>query len=361
MDYTKYTVEDFASNESFVDWVNQSDPEAVKFWNFYISEYPEIHSRVEQARTLILNLKRAQDVNYDPALIDSIWDNIENRTGIHHAQAKLPVKRRTPLVIASVIAVGLCIGTWLLWQKGIMYEAPESYAYQNSFPDYVEQVNETGYPLQVQLGDGSVITLENKSRLKYKSNYLKDSTRDVYLLGNAFFNVAKNPYKPFIVHANEVFTKVLGTSFRVEAQENARNIVVSVKTGKVSVYAIKKTGASAADKKEGVILLPNQRVSYERAVQSFDKMLVDSPEIVNKVITKADFTFDNTPVTQVFKTLENAYGVEIIFQEDSMRKCFITAPLGSEPLLDKVKIICQTIGATYEVIDAKIIISGNGC
>ncbi len=60
MDYTKFNVEDFASNESFIDWVNQSDPEAVKYWDLYISTHPEIRDTVEKARILVLNLKLAE-------------------------------------------------------------------------------------------------------------------------------------------------------------------------------------------------------------------------------------------------------------------------------------------------------------
>ena len=357
MDYTKFNVEDFASNESFIDWVNQADPEAVKYWELYIAEHPEIVPVVEKARALVINLKRAEDVPGDEDQVHAIWTKIEAR--VDRKPERVSSVRTRIAVLASVLIV-VCAG--IVWQLAGDNSSPaqDLYTYQHETDNYAEQVNETGKPLRIQLADGSIVTLQDKSRLKYKSDYTNVTAREVYLLGDAFFEVTKDPYRPFIVHTNEVLTKVLGTSFRVQAPEGAKDIIVSVKTGKVSVYTAGQTNETD-DTKEGVILLPNQQVKYERAEQSFDKALVEIPEVVNPAVESADFNFDNTPIREVFKTLEDAYGVEILYNEELMDKCFITAPLGSEPLFEKLKIICQTIGANYEVIDTRIIINSSGC
>jgi transmembrane sensor len=363
MDYTKFNVQDFAANESFVDWVNQTDPEAVKYWDLYISTHPEIRATVEKARSLVLNIKAAESVKPDPFTVESIWSKIERAT--HH---DLPVKRKAIRGHRKVWLVPLLVilmggGGLVLFQYQKNDGTPERsdlIVYEERLDAFVEQVNATDKPLDVHLADGSVITLQPQSRLKYKSNFNEDSTRNIYLLGDAFFDVAPNPYKPFIVHSNEVFVKVLGTSFHVEAPENGRNIVVSVKTGKVSVYAF-KSDARHQEKMDGVILLPNQQVNYARQEQLFEKTLAESPEILNHEFSEKDFMFDNAPIAEVFKTLEKAYGIEIVYNEETMKHCFLTAPLGSESLMDKLKIICQTIGASYEVIDANVVISSPGC
>ena len=357
MDYTKFNVEDFAANESFIDWVNQADPEAIKYWELYIAEHPEIVPVVEKARALVINLKRTEDIPEDNEQIHAIWTKIEAR--VESRQTRVSSGRTRLAILASVIIV-VCAGTWWLLKSNSTSPEQDLYTYQHKTDHYAEQVNETGKPLRIQLADGSIVTLQDKSRLKYKSDYTNVKTREVYLLGDAFFEVTKDPYRPFIVHTNEVLTKVLGTSFRVQAPEGAKNIIVSVKTGKVSVYTASKE-TKADDTKEGVILLPNQQVKYERAEQLFDKALVEIPEVVNPAVKSADFNFDNTPIRTVFKKMEEAYGVEILYNEELMEKCFITAPLGSEPLFEKLKIICQTIGANYEVIDTRIIINSSGC
>jgi ferric-dicitrate binding protein FerR (iron transport regulator) len=358
MDYTKFNVEDFASNESFIDWVRQSDPEAVKYWDLYISDHPEIRPTVEKARALVLNLRQAEEVSYDAARVESMWGKIQDRVEKQSkAPSRTPAKAGWAMALACFLFLCVSVAVWLVFPELKNEEQQSKYHQQSS--DFVEQVNETDKPLRVQLADGSVIVLDAKSRLKYKSTFLEDSTRQVYLLGQAFFDVVKNPYKPFIVHSNEIVVKVLGTSFRVEAPENGENILVSVKTGKVSVYSDKVANKQQQD---GVILLPNQQVSYERKKQLFAKTLVESPEVLGTtVFTQDDFVFDNAPIAEVFRTMEEAYGIEIIFNEDVMKNCYITAPLGSETMREKLKIVCQTIGATYEIIDANVVINSSGC
>ncbi|HEY9489573.1 MAG TPA: FecR domain-containing protein, partial [Chryseosolibacter sp.] len=198
------------------------------------------------------------------------------------------------------------------------------------------------------------------SRLKYKEHYQGAALREVYLKGEAFFQVAKNPTQPFLVHSNEVVTRVLGTSFRVKAPDDGQGeITVSVKTGTVSVYTLGEVGEEP--QKNAVILLPNQQATYMRDHESFGKGLIAEPEIILSSLNEADFTFDDTPIAQVFEVLENAYGIDIIFDEEVMNNCFITAPLGSEPLFEKLKIICRAIGARYETIDAKVVVTSAGC
>lgn len=360
MDYTKFNVEDFASNESFIDWVKQTDPEAVKFWDLYIANHPEVRPTVEKARALVLNLKLAEEITPDATRVDTMWSNIQDRVGQLPKSPSKPYAKRRRAVALVCLAV-LCSGV-ILWF--VFPEKPlegQRSAYHQQSDDFIEQVNETDKPLTVRLADGSTVVLDAKSRLKYKATYLEDSTRQVYLLGKAFFDVVKNPYKPFIVHSSEILVKVLGTSFRVEAPENAEQILVSVKTGKVSVSAVADAAASSRQK-DGVILLPNQQVSYERREHLFTRTLVASPEVLdNGAVTQADFAFDNTPIAEVFHKMEAAYGIEIIFNEEVMKHCYITAPLGAEPMREKLKIICETLDANYEIIDAKVVINSSGC
>lgn len=358
MDYTKFNVEDFAANESFIDWVNQSDPEAVKYWDLYISTHPEIRETVEKARILVLNLKHAETNMHNAVELDSMWNQIQKTVDAPEGvRPNRNIARR--LVLASLILVCGAATFWFVINANTHKTSFDYFANQQNTSDFIEHVNQTDKPQKIQLADGSTVMLGAKSTLKYRDDYDKDSTRNVYLLGEGFFDVVKNPFKPFIVHSNEVFVKVLGTSFRVAAPEHGTNVVVAVKTGKVSVYAMK--GKGTQDKKDGVILLPNQQVSYERRDQSFVKALVDTPEILGSTITENDFVFENEPIANVFKKLEKAYGIEIIFNEETMKKCYLTVPLGEESMQEKLRIICQAIGADYEVIDANIVINSSGC
>jgi len=86
----------------------------------------------------------------------------------------------------------------------------------------------------VQLEDGSQITLKPKSEVSFARHFLKEK-REIKLTGEAFFEVAHDEQRPFIVYTRNVITRVLGTSFLVQAAESNPAVVVSVKTGRVSV------------------------------------------------------------------------------------------------------------------------------
>lgn len=364
MDYTEYSVEDLASDESFVAWANRCNPIAEQYWDAYLAQHPEMTVKINQARTLVLNLRQAEVRRHTDDQIHEIWSGIQQRIA-GESLPPLPASRRAfrpyfAFVAATVIAV-MTLVTWYALEGISIADIGTGQAADNRANDFIEEVNTSGSVLRVHLSDGSTVSLENGGRLKYKANYRGDPFRTVYLEGEAFFEVAKDPSRPFLVYANDVVTRVLGTSFRVIAPDANTEVTVSVKTGKVSVYALNAGEQPKDAQRNGVILLPNQQVTYIREQATFGKTLVDNPEIVTPSVKETDFTFENTPVTEVFRVLEEAYGIEIIFDEEVMNRCFITAPLGSEPLFEKLKIICRTVGARYETIDARVVVTSTGC
>lgn len=365
MDYSKFTVEDFASDDRFIQWANRTNPEAERFWDDFVAAHPEMAMKIAQARTLVLNLRRAEALHHAEDQIDSLWQSIEHRIG-HSAETTLPVKRQKRFSLGYAMAAVLVISCtasagWYLFETISTFNAEPDYALTQSGSDYVEEVNTSGNILKVHLSDGTTVELENNSRLKYKKNFSGEPSRAVYLTGEAFFEVTKDPVRPFLVHTGEVVTRVLGTSFRVSALEEDADVIVSVKTGKVSVYSIGTEDAGADSSPNAVVLLPNQQVTYLRDQNSFGKALVAEPQIVVPGLDQADFTFENTPIREVFSVLGEAYGIEIIFDEEIMSDCYITAPLRSEPLFEKLRVICRTIGARFETIDAKVVITSAGC
>lgn len=367
MDYSKYNIEDLASDQTFVDWVYQKDSEAVAFWDHFLLEHPEQKTKINRARTLVLNLRQSQNISFKEDQIDQLWERISVgvSAGVSSQVKSLPQKEkrrsRAMFMLISLAVIIVMGGSYFYFQFVSGRTDDSNFLSLDISDEYIEEVNSSAANMLIHLSDGSVVTLGRESRLRYKKDYESDSSRHVYLLGEAFFEVTKDPYKPFFVHANEVVTEVLGTSFNVQARKEDTNVVVSVKTGRVSVYSAKELTPSSDRVKNGVILLPNQEVMYRREKQSFDRKLVEEPTIVAPSVKQSDFLFDNTPVGDAFTILQEAYGVEIIFNDDILNNCFITAPLGSEPLFEKLQIICRTIGATYEIVDAKVIITSSGC
>ncbi len=361
MDYTNYKVEDFATDELFIRWVLHHDADAVRFWTSFLTEHPELHETIDEARTLLLGLEKVRRSGNRNKRLDEIWENISAET----LYAEEPQRPWHLFRIAATLAL-LISASFAIWHLLPDADLPPVRQMTEVLPGFIEEVNTTGKIKRLYLSDGSIVSLANESRLRYRPDYGGDSVRQVFLEGEAFFEVAKNPQQPFLVYANEVITKVLGTRFRVKAYGNERNVFVAVKEGKVSVYSSLEKKVQSVDSMaiavNGVVLSSNQQVVYNRSEDAFNKSLVQLPEVVKQYRPDTDFSFHNTPIADVFATLSEAYGVEIIFPEEVMEDCFITVPMApSDPLFDKLKIICRTIGARYELIDAKIVISSKGC
>ena len=228
---------------------------------------------------------------------------------------------------------------------------------------FTEQLNTTTGPVAIRLIDGSRVTLQPGSKIRYPVAFAAHR-RDVTLVGDAFFDVRRNPTQPFYVYTRDVVTRVLGTSFRVKALASERDVTVAVRTGRVSVYSPKliSEGKSKPDPEtHGVVLTPNQQVWYLSQQQRLIKTLVKRPVILLPKEEQLAFTFRNASVADILKAIEKTYGVEIVYDEELMRHCAITTSLNQEDLYDKLTIICKLLGATYKVIDAQIVITGPGC
>jgi len=222
-----------------------------------------------------------------------------------------------------------------------------------------ELVNHGQTTQKIRLEDGTMVYLEKGSRLSFPIHF-ETKRREVVLSGEAFFEVAENPSKPFYVYANELITKVLGTSFRVSALENSKQVTVKVQTGRVSVF--KQNRIDIADPEtKGLLLLPNQQAVFNRINEVLNRSLVEVPAPIqaqNRLIKRQ---FEEVQVAEVFEELEKLFGVEIRYNEDTLADCILTTTISNDSLYDQLEVICQTIGGAYKEIDAQIIIESKGC
>lgn len=257
-------------------------------------------------------------------------------------------------VAACVVMMMIGAAFWAYQQA---YTAVEVQLTLKEYNGRIEWENQTPSAKTVQLSDGSKIQLLPKSRLISPKTF-SENVREIQLEGDAFFEIAHNPEKPFVVSVGNVVTKVLGTSFWIKATEN-KQIEVAVKTGKVAVFE-KKTPDKQKD--NGVVLTPNHKVTYFAKEQHFVAGLVEKPEIIKaaEVIPSA-FNFKNAALFQVVQTLEKAYGIELFFENELLKNCTLTGNLDGLEMYEKLDVICQSLGATYQVQGTRIILNGKGC
>ncbi len=229
-------------------------------------------------------------------------------------------------------------------------------SYTNS-SDGIEIANRSSETKQIILEDGSVIDLASKSSISYKESFGKVS-REVFLKGEAFFNVKKNSEKPFIVHSGELVTQVLGTSFRVKPNSTNGEIEVSVNTGRVSIYENKEF---EKNKKNGIVLTPNQKIIFNTNTKELTPSIVDIPRLLNGQDSKTEFIFENDNIERIVEKLSESFGIEIIVVNEEINRCVFTGDISDLKLLTQIEIICKALGVNYEQRGAEIFIYGKGC
>jgi transmembrane sensor len=367
-DFSLFEIADFVMDEDFIRWVNGKSRTDDNFWENWLRRNPHKHLIVAEARRILESIGSEQSA-IPPAVIDL---EIEKLLQAINLRSKPPVEvspvyKPVPLwkyFAASVLLTAILgASVWIFTSNK---KTPEKFAYARitSSRQLIENVNTSKNTITIPLPDGSTVKLAANSRISYESKFDSMQTRDVYLSGQAFFSVKKNPDHPFRVFANEIVTKVLGTSFTIRSYEKDTTIQITVSTGKVSVYSQGQASIKESDipnKLSGIIITPNQQLVYEKSTQEFQKILLENPVMINTVSVNKSMVYEDTPIDKAFDDLGKDYGINIVYDNELLKKCTVNADLTKEPFYRKLDLICRAIGARYEVIDAQVVIQGNGC
>ncbi len=365
--YEAYCMEDFVLDAEFQNWVRYKFAPQALFWNNYLLQFPGQADEISEARTLLegVYLRYGTGISEDEieteitGLITRIRKDREQKA-IDSDHEEVQVHR--PLLrwlVAASIMITLGFAGWY----GFSLRSGSSYAGLVEGKSLVEKINNTKIKQTIALNDGSTVVLEPNARLSFSAINDADK-REVYLTGEAYFKVSKDVNRPFYVFTNKLVTRVLGTSFIVKASKDAGEISVEVKEGKVSVFRkddFEKAGQGTQNESKGIVVTPNQKIVFDGDGTRMLKKLSEDPAVVPGIKVVPKFNYANTPIKDVLQDLKIAYQVDIIFDQELLSDCPITATLSTQPLLKKLDIICEAIEAKYEVLDGQIIIYGKSC
>lgn len=226
-----------------------------------------------------------------------------------------------------------------------------------------QTANTANQAITITLSDGSQVKLEPGSSLYYPESF-SGNKREVYLKGDAFFDITPNPNKPFLVNAANIVTRVVGTSFTIKENTSRRSVEVAVISGTVEVRKLAEhTYSEKNDSK--VILTPNKRATFYEKEEKLVTGLVEKPQIIdNKRVPDeaASFVFRETQLSSILSLLESAYGVKIDLSNKAIQRCVITADLSQDKtLFAQLEILCAAIDANFVVNQDRILLTGNGC
>ena len=183
--------------------------------------------------------------------------------------------------------------------------------YTNSYASEYYTLLTDEHKSDFTLEDGTVITLNKNSRLSYSNKYGKDK-RDVKLEGEAYFEVSKDPDKPFLVEMNGASIVVLGTHFNVKADADSDDITATLVEG-----SIRFEGA-----KQNIVMTPNQQLTFSRSTNKVDIKHVDTD--VFTAWKDGLLKYKSIPFIELMEELKNTYKVDIKIDNEELKKPTVT-------------------------------------
>ncbi|MDW7691551.1 FecR domain-containing protein [Flammeovirgaceae bacterium SG7u.111] len=297
-------------------------------------EHPEFEKQLREA-SMIWNSSKKH--NLEPTFSDSEIDAaiekmsgrlgsdaVEDQATTTHVQLSFKKKR---LVFRAAAAVALLmVSVFSL-----------VYVLQSASTPGLEAVALKGETKNIVLPDGTKVLLAPDSKLSYPETF--GSVREVNLEGLAYFDVTKNPDKPFVIETAHSLTKVLGTSFAIEAYPEAENETIAVTSGKVSFGDLDGDNTLLLTKDEAAVLsVKNGRVAQ-------------MDNLHNELIawTDSTFAFRKTKVSKVFKTFERYYDVSFVIRDKAILDFSFSADVKDKSLEEALQQMQGVFNFTYKI------------
>ncbi len=202
---------------------------------------------------------------------------------------------------------------------------------------------------QDTLPDGSTAYLNKKTELQYEYNP-REKTRKVKLKGEAYFTVKHEEKKPFIIEADEILVRDIGTEFNLKAYPDKDTIEIVVTHGEVQFYTQQDPGLN---------LKAGEKAIYSKRTKEFYR--IEKPDTNTLAYKTKVFSFNNTELQTVVTLLNDVYDSKISLASESLYHCRLTANFKEDNPEIIVEVIAETMGLELTKKDDQLILSGKGC
>ena len=315
---------------------NQNEIDELFSWVEISNENKELFNQIKKDLEIINLSKSMNNVN-----VDSAWEKVKNRIlEDNESLPKLEESNVRKISFTSVLKyaamVIVLIGLGIITTKVVNISS-------NELNTVYADLNEQGK--EIVLPDGTKVFLNSESTLSFPKEF-KSNERRVELTGEAFFDVTKNPEKPFVIESNEAEVKVLGTSFNVNANLPNHEIEVYVKTGLVQL-----------SRKESINekILINPGDVGKLTSSSINKVKNDNPNILAWKTKKIIFNEDR--LSNVISTLNKVYNVDIACNDTHVLDLKYSSTFRNQEIDSILTVICLTLDLkTIESDDNQIIL-----
>jgi transmembrane sensor len=245
------------------------------------------------------------------------------------------------LRVAASIAFLIILSTTVIYFTGKSNTQPDNIV-------LTEKITALGEKSIVELSDGSKITLNAGSKIKYPGHF-GAGPREIYLEGEAYFEVSSNKEKPFIVHTGSITTIDLGTKFNIKAFKDIETITVSLIEGQIKI-----TEAEINSPKNGIVLEPDQQFIFNKNEKEVTVNDFEPVEVIGWIDNT--LVFHKEPLKNVLASLTRMYGIEFELADNAIAGKEITANFQNEPSKIVSETLKQASGLDYRIINENNIV-----
>lgn len=297
----------------------------------------EIWADEQDGKELLMDIKTKMDqIDKVEFMHDAQTEAAWNKLNIRIQEEKVVTKKRVVFKPTYLFAAAASLLILLSIGYGL---------FKLSVSNPQLELTQTAYnQSQVELPDGSIVYLNGNSSLTYPTEF-NDKERHVKLSGEAYFEVQPDAAHPFIIQTENAFIKVLGTSFNVKTDALQKNVEVLVSSGKVKVEEI-------SDPSKNRVLVKGEFASLQNQV--FRNQL---PTDINYLAWKTKLIeFRNTPMSEVVRTLNRAYAVQIKLESEALENYKLTSKYDQIEVNALLKAICLTFDLKQKVDGDQIVL-----
>jgi len=334
MKYADYSLSDLLTDEDFQQWIKNPNAASDAFWKDWLARYPEKEAYVQQARTLLraIDFAKTPPAEIDQAgMLKNVFARIKEEEGRSlplHSGNRSWWRRwmRVAAVLVGLLTTGVVY--YVAFRPGRMITYTTDY----------------GESQTITLSDGSLVTLNAHSTLRSASQWMPNQPREVWLVGEAFFDVRKKagisgarvlPSHRFVVHTNDLRIEVLGTKFNVNNRRATTRVVLN--SGKISLHR------SAASASPDLMMEPAELVEYLPANGQLVKRKVN-PAVYSSWVDKK-LVFYETPLGEIAQLLEDNYGLKLEFGNEQLARRKFTGSVST----DDPELLLTAIATSFQL------------
>lgn len=262
-----------------------------------------------------------------------IWDKIQAGKPVLKTKPKRNISLWGWTSIAAVLAIGMLFLYNFRYNGKVETKAGTVFPTPNSSIAATKSENSFR-----KLPDGTLVILGQGSTLTISESFDQGSSREVILVGKAFFDVRHDAVRPFIIHTGDIKTTVLGTSFDIVAKDKSDLVTINVIRGKVRVE--NKVKALA-------VLTPNMQIVYNKTLETAEVNRVDASKELSWN-RQEDMSFDDVSLKEAKMLLEERFKIKIVVTDSDLLNAKFSTSLGAAEGLDSfLKSLCVFINAKY--------------